>query len=69
MSEIELKSCPFCGEEGAICSAYWDFENNKPQEGSPFVVECTECLARTDKFETQEQAAEAWNRRADDAIP
>lgn len=52
MSE-ELKPCPFCGG------------NNLSVEGITFYwVECIDCNASISGHETEEQAIEAWNRRA-----
>ena len=50
----ELKPCPFCGGTAVFLSytKYW--------------VVCTDCLAETSCYATPEEAAEAWNRRADD---
>lgn len=52
MSE-KLKPCPFCGG------------NNLSVEGITFYwVECIDCNASISGHETEEQAIEAWNRRA-----
>ncbi len=55
----ELKPCPFCGGE-ADCSK--NVLHNNQYE---WAVECIECGAFTDCFATEEEAIEAWNRRAD----
>lgn len=67
-----LKPCPFCGGEAVVVIA--------PRAGTAY-VECKHCSAmmgrynkggRTDHkgfwthFETEEEAIEAWNRRAND---
>ena len=62
--KLELKPCPFCGGEAEICVAHWDFENDCPVNGSGYGVECKDCLTSTDEYETQEKAAQAWNRRS-----
>ena len=59
MSE-ELKPCPFCGGEADL----------REVTGGFFVVYCTNikgCALNptTLGYETQEEAAEAWNRRAE----
>lgn len=60
MSEIKLKPCPFCGNTEI---KLWH---------SPFGVggECKKCGANSGhevefNGETKQDAAEAWNRRAD----
>lgn len=62
--QTELKPCPFCGERAVLCMTPWDFENKKPSADAKYVIECTECLAQTDTYETAEEAENAWNRRA-----
>lgn len=78
---IDLKPCPFCGED-----AY--FREIHVYIDRAWAVECKACKARTSMFmvdhpmhtskgldestrytedEAQSKAAEAWNRRADDA--
>lgn len=47
-----LKRCPFCGSE-AVRKIY----NNK------YYIECEQCFAQSDFFETEKEAAEKWNRR------
>lgn len=57
MSQIELKPCPFCGADEA--SPYLG-------EPGPGVIKCwaADCGAEMNGFETDEEAAEAWNRSA-----
>lgn len=70
---IKLKPCPFCGGEATVTIA--------PYAGVAF-VECKQCSAMMGRyhkggstnhhgfwthFKSKEEAAEAWNRRADDA--
>ena len=60
MDEIKLKPCPFCGAPGRMCRA-----------GMQWYVECSgdadDCpaLPWSGYHKSQEKAAEAWNRRAD----
>lgn len=55
MSE-KLKPCPFCGSGGAyVCS---------DDEGL-FYIWCAPCGARTVKKDAEDEAREAWNRRAE----
>ena len=54
---IELKPCPFCGGEAKVEmdeSWYWEY-----------AVSCTKCFATINLyFAAEEEAAEAWNKRA-----
>ena len=50
----ELKHCPFCGGKAEM-KAY-----------TKFWVVCDECLSETATYPTEEEAKEAWNRRAED---
>lgn len=50
---VDLKRCPFCG-------AYAEIIQN-----TYFHVECQGCYASTDGYKTEQMAADAWNRRAD----
>ncbi|MCC6483316.1 MAG: Lar family restriction alleviation protein [Armatimonadetes bacterium] len=52
----KLKPCPFCGRELPFLSHY--------DEGY-WLVQCTQCFAKTLRCPTEESAADAWNRRAD----
>jgi len=59
MSDIKLKACPFCGGE----AGYYRHGKNLKFIG----VRCPECCDKDD-YLAPGQAAEAWNRRADDWI-
>lgn len=57
----ELKPCPFCGRKAVL--------REKANIGT-YIVECTNgnCPASYmigNDYETEEEAAEVWNRRAD----
>lgn len=57
---MKLKRCPFCGGEairGIACHVHEDYA---------FRVECRECKIVTPFYDTEAEAIEAWNRRADD---
>ena len=57
----ELKKCPFCSGEVRFDKAYSYFRDT--------VIYCDGCdrvFTLDDCNTTQEQIAEAWNRRADD---
>lgn len=61
MAEIELKPCPFCGGKAT-------FKNEQFYGCNAVIVICNDCMAKS-KYCTgaylYDQAAEAWNRRAD----
>lgn len=55
----ELKPCPFCGGKAKIRSEkYW-------QPNVRRNVICTNCFANTGWYKTEDEAIEAWNRRAE----
>lgn len=54
MSETELRKCPFCGGEAKIVKSFYSIW-----------VKCTCCNASTNGGESEEIAAELWNRRND----
>ena len=53
---MELKACPFCGGKAEIYEA--EFEGK-----TFFTVGCENCNITTQGYETEEDAATAWNRR------
>jgi len=55
----DLKSCPFCGSKAKI---------DKPSATAPgWQVFCSRCkTVATPVFQTEAEAAAAWNKRADD---
>ena len=59
MSDEKLEPCPFCGGKAGI--SYGRMGDTR----MPY-VECLECAAGSDFCFTEEEAAEAWNRRATD---
>ena len=54
----ELKPCPFCGKQGAICIL-------EDEQGSPasFWVNCF-CGVETPERRTEQEAVTLWNTRA-----
>ena len=58
MAEIKLKPCPFCGGKA---EPFNPFENT---EGTWCVI-CSECAAATGFEQTEAEAIEAWNTRAE----
>ncbi len=52
----ELRECPFCGGEASVYSDGWRVW---------FGVSCM-CGQHTNDFRTEQEAIEAWNRRAND---
>lgn len=66
----ELKTCPFCGGMAAILRSYrWPPDSEERiMAFSPVCIniDCFFHHADDAYFRTPEEAAEAWNRRADD---
>lgn len=62
---IELKSCPFCGSTAVIIRS---FSLGRYKYRQKYYVVCSTafgCGGRTSTFDTEQDAAEAWNRRDD----
>lgn len=58
----ELKPCPFCGGEAEVHpSNDWDAKFI----GATFFVWCDRCESRGDYYNTEAEAIEAWNTRAE----
>jgi Lar family restriction alleviation protein len=53
----QLKPCPFCGGTALRMGGKWELS----------YIRCADCWAQTNLSRTQEEAEEAWNRRASDA--
>ena len=63
MSNIELKPCPFCGENAAHLDRAYSYYSDT-------VIYCENCdtvFSLDDCNATEEQLVEAWNRRSDNA--
>jgi Lar family restriction alleviation protein len=56
---IKLERCPFCGSEKAV----FDPLKNTRGEVKHFRGQCQTCLASSAWFDTEEEAAAAWNMR------
>ena len=60
----ELKPCPFCGESSVHIEKHVAYTTT----GYLYLVRCSNipfCGIRQTGFFTEEEAVEAWNRRAD----
>ena len=67
MPEIKLKPCPFCGGAAEIV---WEVDAGYYFAEESYHTRCKDCGCNLgggvlEGFETEEEAAEAWNRRAD----
>lgn len=60
----ELKPCPFCGADGMIVKL--ESQKGKYCRRLPYKVQCSKCKCAFtyEYFKTEEDAAEIWNRRA-----
>lgn len=61
MSETTLKPCPFCGGKPYFYQIYSNGVDSK--KVWKVMCENKDCIAILNEYDTQEQAAEAWNRR------
>lgn len=70
MSEIKLKPCPFCGGEALLESeadptyAPTFYDPGCANASVVWWCKCVECGATVALQESEQNAAEAWNRRA-----
>ena len=66
MPEIELKPCPFCGDEATA-----SFKTTDPENKFEFGwIGCQKCRCHMDYYNTKRglrESTEAWNRRGDNA--
>ena len=58
MSEIELKSCPFCGGKAEIMQTAESYPNG--------YIQCSVCGVSTISVPNPENLSELWNTRADE---
>lgn len=57
-SILHLEPCPFCGGKAKVgCEKYW-----QPRVSRRII--CTKCYSSSGWYDTEEEAAENWNRRA-----
>lgn len=55
---MELKPCPFCGGKAELNVYPFDTRNE-------YQVECENCFCQTYVYDTEQDAIEAWDRRAE----
>ena len=55
---MEIKPCPFCGHEGTLRGMRFGMEKD-----FRFAVTCTVCQIAIGWEDSEEKAAERWNRR------
>lgn len=59
MKEMRLKPCPFCGGKSSMLGEFgWNSVDTQW-----YWVRCKECDAMIPAYTSEEQAADAWNRR------
>lgn len=59
MMSNELLPCPFCGGEAEILTA------ESMNGGYLFGIMCNDCRSRGDVYDTEAEAVDAWNTRAE----
>ena len=59
----DLKTCPFCGGSAWCGDNVYELDNGYV---TLYFVECNGCHATTFEYDTEEEAAYAWNRRYED---
>lgn len=59
MSIEELEPCPFCGGDAELTVMLLE------DGGAAYAVMCLDCRVETSFFTDEEEAAAAWNRRAE----
>ena len=65
---LELKPCPFCGCKQLDDNVAVQYgENGTSPVRYFFSIVCSKCGCRTTLFNQKENAADAWNRRSNDA--
>ena len=65
--EEKLKPCPFCGGKAEYHCEEHDWSDCGYLSTAKYYdayVECENCGARTEIFDTKEEAISAWNKRS-----
>jgi hypothetical protein len=70
VSLLKLKACPFCGNDGAgpvdthaLHIKHTEFAWLRPRD--LYSAQCDNCTATMGYSESEKEAADAWNTRAD----
>ena len=59
MTLISHEPCPFCGSKKSLCTGHYGHMDPKPWR-----AECMTCGATGPWASTEQEAMDAWNRRA-----
>ncbi len=60
----KLKPCPFCGGRASIRAVTPVHSSDAKKYGyGDYFVMCENCLTTSNNYNTEERAAEHWNRR------
>jgi Lar family restriction alleviation protein len=59
--KYNLKACPFCGGKATMMPYHYGGLFDEM-----FWVTCEDCEAEIPSYQTEEEAAKAWNRRQND---
>ena len=67
MNEIKLKPCPFCGGQAILLPAGAEVYTKTAKRSFLYAVTCKDvnCAATGGVMTSEIDAAEVWNRRAD----
>ena len=57
---MTLKSCPFCGGKAGLIHKSESTDGLFPEE---WWVACTQCRAMTKRYNDEDEAWDAWDRR------
>jgi restriction alleviation protein, Lar family len=63
MDDVELKPCPFCGEEDIRSSLGCDDDGTYTENDEVWGLYCSNCDVEFHTFHSRKEVIEKWNRR------